>query len=1007
MHPINVTEAPRFSAAEAAEVVRAIYDVSGEIQALPSERDQNFALLTPAGERYVLKIANGHESRAQLECQNAAMARVAAATGKAPRVIPTQTGARMATVAGPAGMRHAVRLVTYLPGEPLAGATPHTPELLAEAGALLGECAAALADFDHPAAHRDFAWDLRNGPRLIAEYAHLLPEGERAAALHLSEQFIAYAESPTAVLRTSVIHGDGNDYNILVRPGRTADAGQSGWTLHVSGLIDFGDLIHSWTAGEAAIVAAYAMLGKRDPLAAGAAVAGGFHAACPLLEQEVDRLYDLIRLRLTMSMIMAARQQAAAPDNSYLSISQQPIRTLMQRLESIPPGFARATLRQACGLPPVPATTHVVEWLQSGPRTLSPVTPHDFSAPDQFVADLSVGTPLLAQPPASGDAVTIRVRAAMTAQGASAAATRYGEARFIAYAPSAADATDGVPEQPTIPLGVELFLPAGTPVYAPTAGAVHRATSDGSGCLMVQHATDGGVRFCTSYRNIVCSVAAGQTVAAGEQIAVTRGDGAPLRLQLIVDHLGLETDFPFWVRPGEGAIWQAFSPDPNLLLGIPASCFPPAGRSPEKILRVRQEKLGRNLSVSYRKPVKIVRGWQQFLYDDAGRAYLDGVNNVSHVGHSHPRVVEAGQRQMQVLNTNSRYLHDNIADYAEHLLAYFPDPLSVVFFVCSGSEANELALRLARTATGRYDVIMLDAAYHGNTQALVDISPYKHDGSGGRGAPPWAHRAVMPDPYRGPWRGYSPETGAAYAGDIARILDEHPQRVAAFIAESVLGCGGQIVLPDGYLAQAYAHVRGAGGVCIADEVQVGFGRVGSHFWGFESQGVIPDIVTLGKPMGNGHPLAAVVTTPAIADAFANGMEYFNTFGGNPVSCAMGQAVLDVIEAEQLQEHAATVGAHLLAGLRDLMSRHGLVGDVRGAGLFAGVELVTDRETLTPAPEHASYIANRMRERGIFISTDGPLHNVLKLKPPLVFDAADADRLTETLDEVLGESVLRV
>ncbi len=301
---------------------------------------------------------------------------------------------------------------------------------------------------------------------------------------------------------------------------------------------------------------------------------------------------------------------------------------------------------------------------------------------------------------------------------------------------------------------------------------------------------------------------------------------------------------------------------------------------------------------------------------------------------------------------------------------------------------------------------MLDAAYHGNTQALVDISPYKHDGPGGQGAPAWAHKALMPDPYRGVYKGYDVGTGTRYAAHVQRLVAElaaNRQEPAAFIAESVLGCGGQIVLPAGYLAAAFEHVRGAGGVCIADEVQVGFGRVGSHFWGFETQGVVPDIVTLGKPIGNGHPLGAVVTTPAIADAFANGMEYFNTFGGNPVSCAIGEAVLDVIEGEELQAHAAAVGRDFLAGLRDLQARHELIGDVRGLGLFVGVELVLDRTTLAPAPEHAAYIANRMRDHGIFISTDGPLHNVLKLKPPLPFSHADAERVIATLDRILQET----
>jgi 4-aminobutyrate aminotransferase-like enzyme len=379
------------------------------------------------------------------------------------------------------------------------------------------------------------------------------------------------------------------------------------------------------------------------------------------------------------------------------------------------------------------------------------------------------------------------------------------------------------------------------------------------------------------------------------------------------------------------------------------------------------------------------------------------------VGHSHPRVVAALAEQAALLNTNTRYLHPNIAHYAEQLLATLPEPLEVLFFVCSGSEANELALRLARTYTGAEDLIVLDGGYHGNTAALIDASPYKHDGPGGKGAPDFIHTAMLPDPYRGPYKGYGVETGRQYARhvqELARAVLDLGRGLAGFIVEPLQSCGGQIVLPDGYLQEAFAQVRATGGVCIADEVQVGFGRVGSHFWGFETQNVVPDIVTMGKPMGNGHPLAAVAATRAIAEAFANGMEYFNTFGGNPVSCAVGSAVLDVIAEEGLQEHALRVGEHLLQGLTGLMARHALIGDVRGLGLFIGVELVRDRQTLEPAAEEARYIIERMKEEGILLSIDGPLHNVLKLKPPLVFSLEDADFLVQTLDKVLDEGVAK-
>lgn len=422
----------------------------------------------------------------------------------------------------------------------------------------------------------------------------------------------------------------------------------------------------------------------------------------------------------------------------------------------------------------------------------------------------------------------------------------------------------------------------------------------------------------------------------------------------------------------------------------------------ETLLQRRNQIIGPSLSLSYEEPLHIVRGYGQYLYSETGRAYIDCVNNVAHVGHCHPAVVAAGQRQMAILNTNTRYLHDNLLRYAERLSGVLPDPLNVCYFVCSGSEANELALRMVRTVTGRKHMIVLDGAYHGNTATLIDHSPYKHDGPGGSGRPDHVLKAPMPDPYRGLHTGA--DAGQRYADEVQSIVEglvATGAGPAGIICEPLMGCGGQIVPPVGFLDQAFALVRRAGGLCIADEVQVGFGRVGSHFWAFQSQGAVPDIVTLGKPIGNGHPLGAVVTTVEIAQAFANGMEYFNTFGGNPVSCAIGLAVLDVIEEEGLQARAQRVGQVLQIGLQQLMERQPLIGDVRGLGLFIGLELVHDRQTKEPAPEVAAEVVELMKQRGILLSTDGPDHNVIKIKPPLAISEADARFVVHQLGDVLA------
>jgi 4-aminobutyrate aminotransferase-like enzyme len=424
----------------------------------------------------------------------------------------------------------------------------------------------------------------------------------------------------------------------------------------------------------------------------------------------------------------------------------------------------------------------------------------------------------------------------------------------------------------------------------------------------------------------------------------------------------------------------------------------------DEILTARRRLIGRNLSVGYRHPVQIVRGSMQYLFDETGRRYIDGYNNVPHVGHCHPRVVEAAERQMRAVNTNTRYLHEHLARYAGRLTATLPEPLRVCYFVNSGSEANELALRLARAYTRQRDLIVLDGAYHGNTTTLVDISPYKFNGPGGAGQPSWVHVVPVPDVYKGLYIKDDPHAGPKYAETVSQAVDRvrgAGTGLCGFIAESCPSVAGQIMFPPGYLASVYARVRDAGGVCIADDVQTAYGRIGSHFYGFEEQGVVPDIVVLGKPIGNGHPIGAVVTTEAIAASFDNGMEFFSTFGGNTVSCAIGLAVLDVVEDESLQAHAQRVGAHLLSGLRPLVDRSPLVGDVRGSGLFIGVELVRDRETREPATAEASDIVNHLREEGILIGTDGPHHNVLKIRPPMPFTTEDADVLVATLASLVS------
>ena len=860
-------------------VARELFGLDGVATALPGEHDLNFRLES-GDARYVLKL---HAPRPDLALEDAVLAHLSDVPA-----VPRLAGSG-------ADNGHTVRLLSWLDGRPWAEGGGD----LASLGRVVARVDRALRDFTHPDMRRPHRWDLRRA----AEFGIALPE-----LGHLPHQ---------------VIHNDANEHNVLV--------GEDG---RVTGLIDFGDVVYAPRVCGLAVAGAYAMQGRPDPARAIVPVVRGYHEAAPLREDELEVLFPLMRARLEMSVAMAERQYAAAPDNDYLLISQAGVREALQRLEGEDATLAYFRFRDACGYEASPNARRVRNRLAI--TTAHPVMDGDLAhAP---VLDLTEG-----MPPVEGLAIG-----------------RYDEERGIYTAPEF-QTPDG--RWRTRHMAVDVFAPAGTPVFAPFDGVVERRENrnqlgDYGGLLVLRH--DG---CFTLHGHLDPETLARGEVRAGEEIArlgteaVNGGWEPHLHLQLFTDLVG---DLPGVALSDEADVWRSVCPDPNLLLGLPGGV---AARPPRPDIAARRPVvMSQALSLAYAEPLHIVRGEGAYLYGADGREYLDLVNNVAHVGHCHPRVVEAGARQMAVLNTNTRYLHGSVIDYARRLAATLPDPLHVCFFVNSGSEANDLALRLAAAHTAREDVIVLDHAYHGHLRSTIALSPYKF----GSDRPPGTHVAALPT-----------EPGALES------LSAQIEAPAAFFAESVQGCGGQIVYPPGYLTAAFAAVRAAGGVCVADEVQVGFGRIGEHFWGFELDGVVPDIVTLGKPIGNGHPLGAVVTTPEIADSFLTGMEYFNTFGGNPVSAEIGLAVLDVIADERLQAHALEMGARLTEGLRafDFV-------DVRGRGLFLGVQL--------ESREVAARVKEGLKARGVLISTDGPNDDVLKIKPPLVISAADCDRFLEAL-----------
>ena len=1003
--------------AQAVRLARELYGLETSARALPGEYDDNFHLTSAAGHAFVLKVMHPAREHSFLDLQCRALTHLAqrAPHLPLPRVKANRSGELFTSMAAADGSGRLVWLLTFVIGTALAEVCPHTPELLGDLGRFLGEMDAALQSFTHAAAHRELKWDSSRAAWIRDFVKHIADARRRA----LVEKFLALYEAEVLPLltrlRSSVIYGDANDHNVLV---------SNPWPppRKVVGVIDFGDMHHGLTVSEPAIAAAYAMLGKEEPLPAAAAIVAGYHRAYPLDDLELRVLYALIGARLAVSVTNSAHRKTIKPDDPYVTVSEAPAWEALERLAKIHPRFAHYTFRAACGLPPVPQGEEIKRWLEVHAGSAASILDVDVGTAQSVVFDLSVGSTFLGADPCASDPAILseKIFREMKRAGASVGVGRYDEPRLLYSSPLFGSAGNPTSERRTIHLGIDLFAEQGTTLHAPLDGVVHIVANNSSpldyGPLVIlRHETSGREEFFTLYghlsKDALDSLKVGQRVARGQPFARVgsaqeNGGWTPhLHFQIILDVLELGADFPGVAYASQRSVWTSLSPNPNLLLGIPADRFPAKEPGFLETLAARQARLGRNLSVSYQHPLKIVRGWMQYLYDETGRAYLDVYNNVPLVGHSHPRVVQAAQAQLALLNTNTRYLHDNVNRYAERLTELLPDPLRVCFFVNSGSEANELALRLARTHTAKEDVIVLEHAYHGHTSTLIDISPYKFNGPGGSGKKPWVHVAPLADDFRGRYRREDKQAGAKYARDVEEILERaraEGRGVAAYIAETLPSVGGQIVFPPDYLAEVYRHLRRADAVCIADEVQVGFGRLGTHFWGFETQGVVPDIVVLGKPIGNAFPLAAVVTTPEIANSFNNGMEFFSTFGGNPVACAAGLAVLDVLEEENLRQHALRLGAHLIEGLKSLQVRHALIGDIRGSGLFLGIDFVLDRETREPAPLQASYVINRLRDCGILTGTDGPHHNVIKLRPPLVFSAADAELFVKSLDAILHE-----
>jgi 4-aminobutyrate aminotransferase-like enzyme/Ser/Thr protein kinase RdoA (MazF antagonist) len=956
---------PRLTAEQAERLVADEFGFTIEARSMGSQQDANFLLCDADGAAVgVLKVANGAFGEVEIQAQDAGAAHVAERLPDLRVATVLETAGRPARVLrGDTG--EVARIVAFLEGGTLTGPDYLSPAVIERLGALAGMVNRELADFAHEGVHRTLQWDLREATRLIDLLAHHIDDPERRRVVEQVRRVEgARIDALAPRLPVSVIHGDITDDNVVRSGDGTPD-----------GLIDFGDLNTGWSVADLAVaVASILHHDGATPLSTLPAIRA-FHRERPLTDDEVQALWPLVLLRGAVLVASGWQQAAIDADNDYAREAREHEWRILENALTVPAAVMTALVQRDLGVPVTPLALPA----SFGPMIDAPldVTMLDLS-PDSD--DMDEGCWLVA----GRESQLVHDR---LAAGADAVSTIHLQPRLTRSPRLSRE------EPATAATGVDVWFARDTDVHAPWSGRVEHGTGEVIDVAVIDEERALVLRITAEEAD----VQAPEAVTAGTTLLRVKG-GSRLRITVAASQI----DVPDFVRASESPGWRAVLADPLPLLG---GANEPVERAPldaAHLVRQREEHFATVQEHYYRHPPRIERGWQQTLIDVDARCYLDMVNNVAALGHAHPGVQRAVSRQLRRLNTNSRFNYGAVAEFSARLSDLLPGPLDTVFLVNSGSEAVDLALRIALATTGRPDVLAVAEAYHGWTLASDAVSTSVADNPNAlETRPDWVHTVDAPNAYRGRYRGAEASRYADDAVAAVHRLAAEGRPLAAFIAEAFYGNAGGMPLPDGYLAQVYAAVRQHGGLAIADEVQVGYGRLGEWFWGFEQQGVVPDIVTVAKAMGNGHPLGAVITSRDVAERYRNQGYFFSSAGGSPVSSEVGLAVLDALRDEKLQQNAREVGAHLKHRLTLLADKHELIGAVHGSGLYLGVEFVRDRATREPATSETAAICERMLELGVIIQPTGDRLCVLKTKPPLCLDRESADYFVDALDRVLS------
>ena len=985
------------------ELIPKFWKISGNYKKLNSEFDLNIEVSDQKDQKFIIKIMRYPCDKEFLEGQIEFLKFIEKSDTffPIPKIYNSIKGNDFEILKDEKGNERYVWIVRKIEGELFSDFKPKTNELMLDLGKKVGKLDLFSKHFTKDLRIKENKWNLTK-PFWIENHFSEIKDSKIKNVLNEILIDFKNIAGKLQKLKSYWMHNDLNDQNLLVKHNLAN-------LPEISGILDFGDLSFCPRICNIAICSSYLMILPDVGLEKQLQFLKGYHHVNPITKSELDILYTLIMVRVAVSYVNSVVMSKKKPQDPYVIISQKDTKNFLLNIKENKE-FITARFRNICGFSLSSSYDDVQKFLTSKRNSFFPAIKGDLNTCS--VINLDPLNCTIPQDPFNiKDSEALNLTGFSHKDGDKIYLGKYLEPRLIYTSENFYENSDKNSNRRTIHLGIDVFCKKNTKVFCPYHGEVVLVDNcqerlDYGGFIVLKHFTNNKSCFFSLFGHLdpkSINLKVGQKVKKGKKIGkignnkVNGGWEPHLHIQLSLG-LGQGKNWPGVCNPNIVEFWEKYCPNPAPFLGINQQKIKFDGVEKKSLIQNRKNHYSGNLKISYNEPLILTRGYKNYLFDENGNSFLDFYNNVPHVGHSHPRIAELAFNQLKLINSNTRYLHPIQKEISENILSRFSKKFSVVYLVNSGSEANELALRLAKTYTKSKDLITFDHGYHGNTNGVLEVSPYKFNKPNGIGKKQWVHVIDCPDPFR--------EVNPKYQIDeILKKLKSKKRGLACFISEIFPSVAGQIIPQDGIMSYIYKKVKKAGGICIADEVQTGLGRLGDFYFGFEQQKVDPDIVVLGKPIGNGHPIGVVITTEEIAKSFDNGIEFFSTFGGSDLSCLIANEVLKIVDDENLKSNAKKMGDILINELNKLKFKFPIIGDVRGLGLFLGVEIVNNIETKEPGTQKADYICNRLREKNILIGLEGPSENVIKIRPPLCLNKEDVFTFIRAFSEVLSDTSL--